>query len=201
MSIFRNLKLQNYPMTISQLYETLKGVDASRENRLKHAKMILEDMSLMPTLIDIMFMVDDKISCKAAWIFEYVCNEYIYGLIPYLDVFTKNLKRVHLDSAVRPVAKVCEILAKEYNSKHNKTIKKALQAVHKERIIEVCFDWMIKDEKIAPKAYSMNTLFIFGKEYDWVHSELKQILEQDYSYQSAGFKARAKHIIKKIKGS
>lgn len=186
-------------MTISQLYETLSFVDASRENRLKHAKMILEDMSLMPTLIEIMFMVDDKISCKAAWIFEYVCSEYIYGLIPYLDVFTKNLKRVHLDSAVRPVAKVCEMLAKEYDSKHNKTIKKALQALHKERIIEVCFDWMIKDEKIAPKAYSMTTLFLFGKEYDWVHPQLKQILQQDYSHQSAGFKARARMVLKKIK--
>ncbi|HMC02153.1 MAG TPA: hypothetical protein VKN14_14035 [Flavobacteriaceae bacterium] len=186
-------------MTKDQLYETLNYVDASRESRLKHAKMILDDMSLLPKLIDIVFMVDDPISCRAAWVFEFVCNEYIFGLIPYLDTFTKNLKSVHLDSAVRPVAKVCEMLAKAYNSKQNKTIKNTLKAFHKEQIIEACFDWMINDEKIAPKAYAMNTLYLLGKEYDWVHPELKQILQQDYSHQSAGFKARARLVLKKIK--
>ncbi|MDU8886412.1 adenylosuccinate lyase [Yeosuana sp. MJ-SS3] len=188
-------------MTINQLYETLNYVDASRENRLKYAKMVLDDMSLFPKLIEIMFMVNDPISSRAAWVFEYVCNDYIYGLIPYLDVFTKNLKQVYLDSSIRPVAKVCEMLAKEYDSKHNKTIKKNLQAVHKERIIEACFDWMISDQKVAVKAYSMTTLYLLGQEYDWVHPELKQILQHDYANESAGFKARAKQVLKKIKGA
>lgn len=186
-------------MTIEQLYETLKYVDASRENRLMHAKIVLNDMSLLPQLIDVVFKVDDPISCRAAWVLEYICNEYIYGLIPYLDIFTKNLKRVHLDSAVRPVAKICEMLAKVYDSKQNKTMKNSLQAIHKEQIIEACFDWMIRDEKVAVKAYSMTTLFLLGKEYDWVHLELKQILQQDYAHKSAAFKARARMVLKKIK--
>ena len=57
---------------------------------------------------------------------------------------------------------------------------------------------MINDEKIAPKAYSMNTLFLLGKDYDWVHPELALILERDFQMQSSGFKARARHILKKI---
>jgi len=188
-------------MTVNELYEELSGVNALRENRLKYAKMVLDDMSLFPKLVEIMLMVDDKVSCKAAWVFEYVCTEYIYAIIPYLEIFTNNLKRVHLDSAVRPVAKVCQILAHENISKQNNTIKKVLTPMHKERIIEACFDWMISKQKVAVKAYSMTTLFILGKDYDWVHPELVQILENDYHEQSAAFKARARHILKKIKAS
>jgi hypothetical protein len=58
---------------------------------------------------------------------------------------------------------------------------------------------MINDEKIAPKAYAMNTLFLLGTDYDWIHPELALILERDFQMQSSGFKARARHILKKIK--
>ncbi|MGZ0016547.1 adenylosuccinate lyase [Yeosuana sp. AK3] len=186
-------------MTIEELYKELTYVDATREKRLKYANMVLDDLSLMPYLMTVLFMTDDKISFRAAWILEYVCAEYIGLIIPYLDDFTLKLKEIHLDSAVRPVAKVCELLAKSYVSKQTNLIKKTISAVHKERIVEACFDWMIQDEKIATKAYAMNTLFLFGKDYKWVHPELSQILEQDFQNQSAGYKARAKHILKKIK--
>ena len=38
-----------------------------------------------------------------------------------------------------------------------------------------------------------------GNDHDWVHPELEQILERDFYSQSAGFKARARHILRKIK--
>ena len=188
-------------MTVNELYEELNGVNALRENRLKYSKIVLDDITLFPKLIEIMFMFDDKVSCKAAWVFEYVCTEYIYAIIPHLEIFTSNLKHIHLDSSVRPVAKVCQILAQENISKQNNTIKKVLTPLYKERIIEACFDWMISDQKVAVKAYSMTTLFILGKDYNWVHLELAQILENDYHLQSAAFKARARHVLKKIKAS
>ncbi len=185
-------------MTLEEFYEELSDVNASRENRLKYANMVLKDMCLFPKLMDIMFRVDDKVSSRAAWVFEFVCAEYIYAIIPYLDTFTSNLKKVHLDSSVRPISKVCGFIASTYYSKEPNTLKKALKPKHIERIIEVCFDWMINDEKIAPKVYAMETLFLFGKDYDWIHPELAQILEQDFPTQSAGYKVRAKRILKKI---
>jgi len=186
-------------MTLEELHKELNYVNALRANRLKYAKIILEDLSLLPQLIAVMFISDDKVSCKAAWVFEYVCSEYLYCIIPYLDEFTKNIHKVHFDSAVRPVAKVCEFLAKANDSKEPNPIKSMLLPKHKEHIIETCFDWMITNQKIAVKAYCMNTLFLFGKGNPWIHQELAQILEQDYTGQSAGYQARAKHIIKKIK--
>lgn len=186
-------------MTLEELYGELSFVNATRENRLKNAKIVLNDMSLLPKLISILFMTEDKVSCKAAWVFEYVCAENIYVIIPYLEEFTSNIKEVHLDSAVRPIAKICEFIAKAYDSKGHNPFKTMLSARHKERIIECCFDWMINDEKVAVKAYSMNTLFLLGKDSRWVHQELVQILERDYQQQSAGFQARARHVLKKIK--
>ncbi|WP_191858966.1 adenylosuccinate lyase [Hanstruepera ponticola] len=186
-------------MTTKQLYDELNYVNHSREKRLHYANLVIDNPDLIPKLLDILFMVDDKISCRAAWVFEFMCGENLEAAIPYLDDFTKNVSKVHLDSAVRPVAKVCEYLVKAYYSKNDNNIKTALLPQHKERIIEACFDYMINDEKIAPKAYAMNSLYLLGQDYDWIHPELALILERDYQMQSSGFKARAKHILKKIK--
>ena len=186
-------------MTTDQLYQELNYVDHSRENRMKYARMILTNHSLYPKLLDILFKVDDKVSCRAAWVFEFACGENLEAAIPFLNKFTSNIARVHLDPAVRPVAKVCEYLVKAYYSKKDNLVKQALIPEYQERIIEACFDWMINDEKIAPKAYSMNSLYLLGKDHEWIHPELLIILERDFQMQSSGFKARARHIINKIK--
>ena len=77
----------------------------------------MDDLSLFPKLMDIVFMAHDKTSIHAAWVFEYVCAENIYVIIPHLDNFTTNFHKLQFDSAIGPVAKVCEFIAKEYYSK------------------------------------------------------------------------------------
>lgn len=186
-------------MPTEQLYNKLIYVDHSRANRLKYANLILSQPELIPELLDILFMVDDKISCRAAWVLEFMCGKNLDAIIPHLDQFTKQIHSVHLDSAVRPVAKVCEYLTKAFYSKNQNSIQDALTSTHQERIIETCFDWLINDEKIAPKAYAMNTLYLIGQDFEWIHPELALILERDFQMQSSGFKARARHILKKIK--
>jgi len=187
-------------LTTEQLYQELNYVNHSREKRLHYANLVIDNPDLIPKLLEILFMVDDKISPRAAWVFEFMCNEHLEEAIPFLDYFTEHMHKVHQDPAVRPVAKVCEYLVKAYYSKKKNKIQEALNEKHKERIIAVCFDYMINDEKIAPKAYSMNSLYLLGNDYDWIHPELVLILERDFQMQSSGFKARAKHIIKKVKG-
>ncbi|WP_194768066.1 adenylosuccinate lyase [Tamlana sp. I1] len=186
-------------MTTAQLYEELNYVNHSREKREYYAQLVLANPELVPKLIEILFMVNDKISPRAAWVLEFMCSENTAPLLPYLDEFTAQINKVHLDSAVRPVAKICEILATHYTAKEDNSVKTALTQIHKERIIETCFDYMINDEKVAAKAYGMTTLFMLGKDYDWVHPELKIILNRDFHVQSAAFRARARHILKKMK--
>ncbi|WP_452220435.1 adenylosuccinate lyase [Lacinutrix salivirga] len=186
-------------MTTQQLFTELNYVNHSREKRLYYANLVIDNPDLIPKLLDIIFMVNDKQSPRAAWVFEFMCKENLEEITPYLDQFTTAIRKVHLDSAVRPVAKVCEYLATAYYSKEPNKIKTTLNNTHKERIIETCFDWMIRDEKVAVKAYSMTTLFLFGRDYDWVYPELSTIIERDYTTQSAAFKARGRQILKKLK--
>jgi len=186
-------------LTTDQLYKDLNYVDSSREKRLFYAQIVIDNPDMIPDLLAILFRVNDKISCKASWILEYVCDTNLELIIPYLDTFTENLKKVHLDSAVRPIAKICELIVVTYYDKHENKIKTGIETKHLEHIIEVCFDYMIRDEKVAPKAYAMHALYLLGKDFKWIHPELRQILEREYNNQSAGFKARAKHLLKKIR--
>jgi hypothetical protein len=186
-------------MTFEKLYKHLTYVNSSIKNRQENAEMVLNDLSLMPTLLDVLFIVDDKVSCKAAWVLEFVCYEKLEIIIPYLDKFTENINKIYLDSAARPIAKICEYIAKSYYSKQGNNIKKTLTPIYQERIIEACFDWMITDQKVGVKVFSMSTLYLLGQDNAWVHPELVTILERDFNSESHAFKARARRILKKIK--
>ena len=104
-----------------------------------------------------------------------MCNNTLEAIIPYLNVLTKNISIVHLDSAVRPVAKLCKLLTKVYYSKADSKNKTNLNETHKESIIEARFDWMINDEKIAPKAYSMNSLFLLAITSGYVYNNTSSV--------------------------
>jgi len=183
------------------LYKELDYVNHSRENRKKYALMVLGQPELLPKVLDIFFDVDDKTSCRAGWLLEFVARENLDAILPYLDRITEEMHRVHLDSAVRPIAKICEYLIEGYYHKNPNHTKHSLKPIHKERIIELSFDYLITDQKIAPKAYCMNILYLLGRDYDWIHPELIIILERDFHLGSAGFKARARSLLKKLKNS
>lgn len=186
-------------MTKEQFYEELETVNASRASRLTCASLVNQNLSLLPFLIDKLFEVNDDHSCKAAWVLEFVCNDYIYAIIPYLDTFTKNIHKMQLDSAIRPVSKVCSFIVKIYYSKEKNTFKTTLTSQHKKSLIETNFDWLINDHKVAVKVFAMETLFYLGTENPWIHSELEAILTQDFHKQSAAYRSRAKRILQKMK--
>jgi hypothetical protein len=188
-------------MTTEELYRKLDAVNHTIENRKKYATLLVNNPNLIPQILNILFNVDDKQSCRAAWLLEFVARENLDTILPFLDRITTQMNTVHFDSAVRPMAKICEIIVEAYYHKLPNHTKEYLKPIHKEHIIEACFDWMITKQKVAVKAFSMNTLFLLGKEFDWVHPELILILERDFNSESAAFKARARHILRKIKVS
>lgn len=183
-------------MTATDFYNDLHNVNHSREKRIFYANLLINNPHLVPITLEILFKVDDKLSPRAAWILEFMCKEHLDDLAPHLDTFLNNIHAVHLDAAVRPCAKICEYIIETYYKNQPSKIKTAITQAHKELIIQNCFDWLINDkEKVAAKAYSMRCLFLLGKEFDWIHPELKLILEQNYAMQSAAYKARARHVL------
>lgn len=179
-----------------QLINELKNMGpALLINRTRIANQVLEHPERYSDLLSIVFDVKNKLSIKAAWTLEIMCGSDLELLAPYLEEFTSQLKFLEFGSVVRPASKICGFLAKAFQSKNENIIKDALTNEQIERIIESGFDWLISEHKVAIKAYSMEFLYIFGKKTDWVHDELKLILEKNLAYESCGYIARGRKII------
>ena len=148
--------------------------------------------------MEIAFTADDPISCKACWVLETTMKENPEVLLPHISYFTENMGSVHLDSAVRPIAKICEILTINFFSKKKNEIQTLLSERDLERMATTCFDWLIGPHKVASQAYSMTSLYLLGKKFDWIHPELKSVLQKNYTKGSAAYKARARMILKKL---
>lgn len=173
-------------------------VTSYREYRIKYAELVLKDQSLFLPLLELSFDETDEASVKVSWVLDFVSREKLDWFYPYLDFFTDNIPNVKHESIVRPMARICELLAKAHNSKKNTKIDKYLTKNHIDKIVETGFDWMISIQKVAVRAYTMEALFLFGKEINWVHNALKEILIQDIPNGSPAYKARAKKILKWI---
>ncbi|MBU3027143.1 adenylosuccinate lyase [Zobellia galactanivorans] len=186
-------------MTENELYQSLDYVNHSREKRAEMALLVTTNPQLVRPLLKIAFEVDNPISNKACWVLEFTAKENLPFLYPHLDVFTANLGRVHFDSAVRPLAKICEFLTKTYFSKQKNELQAIMTETQLERLTAACFDWLIGEHKVAAKAYSMTSLWLLGQRYPWIHPELKMILEQNYPEGSAAYQARAREILAKLK--
>lgn len=180
---------------ISEL-RTIKN--AKRFYRDKSADYVLKYPETFPFLLHETFDLQSPLSVKAAWVFEIVSENNIQLLVPHFNYFCKNLNHLKNESALRPISKVCSFIAKSYSKKNNVDLTNKLTEVHKEKLIENSFDWFINDHKVATKVYAMDTLFLFGKEIDWIHQELLMVLQQNFSNGSPAYKAHAKMIINDI---
>lgn len=187
-------------MNADFLISVLNDVDtAARINREKASNIVLQNPILVKNLVEFTFDVDNKLSIKAAWVLEWICTHHgIEYILPYLKIFTQNISKVHFDSAVRPCTKICEHLAIAYTSKTTKEVQQQLTQKHIDLIIETGFDWLITNQKIAVKAYTMNTLYLFGLQKNWVHPELEHIIRTKVMHESKGCKARGRHILELI---
>ncbi|MBV1887865.1 MAG: adenylosuccinate lyase [Urechidicola sp.] len=173
-------------------------VTSYREYRIKYAELVVKDKTLFIPLLELSFDETNEAAIKVSWVLDFVSREKLEWFYPHLDFFTEHISKVKHDSIVRPMARICELLAKAYTSKKDTEIHKYLTRTHIDKIIETGFDWMISDQKVAVKAYTMETLFFFGKEVDWVHEELQLILQQEIINGSPAYKARGKKILKWI---
>ncbi|AOW08236.1 hypothetical protein [Flavobacterium gilvum] len=182
-------------MIAAEFQKNLDYVSAYRASRQRFADEVLHNHDLFPELVRLCFETSDKNHPKACWILEFVCYQKLEWMKEYLDFFCSQIKNIKEESAIRPVAKICQLLIKS----HYKKGEIQLSEKHLEEITETGFDWLINDTKVASKAYSIRTLYLLGKHYDWIHPELKTIITKDFPNHSASYKAVAKEVLKKIK--
>ncbi|MEN8187650.1 MAG: adenylosuccinate lyase [Bacteroidota bacterium] len=187
-------------MNKNDLIKELRTIkNAMRIYRDKSADFVLSHPETLPYLLEIIFEnPKDRISVKASWILELVCLKNPLLIAPHLDYFTDNLQKISHESALRSLSKICMFISKAYYLKKENDLIDMLTINHKEKIIELSFDWMIDNQRVAIQVYAMDTLFLMGTEFDWIHPELKITLQQNISKGSKGYKAHAKMILSKI---
>src|SRR5690606_29436303 len=130
------------------------------------------------------------------WIIEMMCIENLSLLYPHLDLFLSISSKVYKNQAVRPLAKVCELITENYYSKNSHPIQKIVTLKQREQLTEICFDWLISSQKVAAKAYAMQCLYFLGKDFDWIHPELRIYIKKEFPAQLPAFKARAKNVLR-----
>jgi hypothetical protein len=175
-------------------YNLISNCTCYRKDREKNRNFALRNTEFLETVLSVAFNPKDKANHNACWILELICEKKLKTIVPYLDDFCNVLPNLKNDSAIRPMSKICLFLAK---SNHRSNGIKLTQ-MQETQLLETGLDWLIGDEKVATKATTIKTLFVLGKKYDWVHDELKTIVQQGYSENSAAYKAVARNILKKI---
>lgn len=175
-------------------------MDATRRERNAMAREITKDPGQFPSLLEIALRRNDALGSRACWIVEFVCKQDLSILAPYLERFLNGLPGLDQESSIRPMAKICELIC-EVTVRNDNKAPIRLKPTHQERLIEICFDWLIGDHKVAPKAYSMRCLYLLGKKAPWVVENLKAVLLQNYQDGSPAYKARARQILESIEKS
>ncbi len=172
---------------------------ALRTNRLRVTSTVLQNPELFPDLLELSFETSYKLHHKAAWTLELLLERKLNWILPHIDFFTQNIHKLKHESAIRPISKICKWLAEAYVKKSILEFQQLVTLENIEQIIETGFDWMITDTKVATKAYTMDTLFYFGslpnEDFDWIHSELKNIILLNSNQESSGYKAHARQIL------
>lgn len=171
-----------------------------REERLQAAALIRNDPSSIPLLLKFIFDKEEEYGFKGGWALDLALQEDLDLILPHLGIFTRGLPGLKHESAIRPMAKICEALCLRYYAKKEAPYRTQLRKVHRKRMAEACFDWLVGDHKVAAKAYAMTALFELGKEFDWIHPELELVLEAHYTNGSAGYKSRARKVLNWLRG-
>lgn len=184
-------------MAKSDIIQALEGIkNAKRIYRDNAANYVLDHIELMPDLINQVFEVSSPLHIKAAWVLELVCIANISIMKPYASSFFEQMRKISNESALRPVSKVCFFLSRHYFLTNKGSFNAEQKSV--DQIIECNFDWLIEEHKVATQVFAMDTLELWGKQYPWVHEELKQILQKKTASGSRGYLAHASKLLKNL---
>ncbi|MGB0897313.1 MAG: adenylosuccinate lyase [Flavobacteriaceae bacterium] len=187
-------------MTLSDLQFDIEKINHSKASRSDAVDLVLDNLEVIPELVDKAFS-SDKIHFKYCWWLEFLNRQHIEVLCPYMELILTKAEQLTNQSAIRPIARMIETYCLNYYSKTpNSHVIHMMTDSVKELMVTRCFEWLIDDQlKVAPRAYSMISLFHLGKDVAWVHPELQLIIEHNYLTESDAYKARARMVLNKLR--
>jgi len=178
----------------SQMHQKIESSTCHVASRKMVSNFAMKDENYLSEMIQFAFDIDHELHVKAFWSLDLVCEKKLKQFVPYIEGFCNILPKIKDDSALRPATRIAYFLTKSNHRKNGISLTQEQE----HNLIEALIDRLIQEEKVASKVYAMKALFVLGKKYNWVHEELKTIIEQDYSNHSAAYQAATRNLLKKL---
>jgi hypothetical protein len=172
------------------LQNILKNINATVLNRYAVYHYMEQHPEKLPKLFEIGTDLNNKIHHKAVWILESIAERTPTKLFPYVDTILDRCPHYKNESAIRGMSRIIYFIAVDKTNLLTKSQNK--------KIIEICLDWLIGNSKVATKVYAMHTMCRYAQKEDWIKEELRNIINKDFLHQTAGYKAAAKEVLRKI---
>ncbi len=158
----------------------------SKKQTLKVAHFIGADKERFAEIMQLFFSNEPLVSQRIAAVVSACFDRQPSIILPYLKAMIKNLANPALHDAVkRNTVRVLQFV----------TLPVELQG---EAFYHCMHLLMRADEAIAIKVFSMTVLFNICVVEPDLRNELKQVIETQLPYGSAGFKSRAKKVLKRL---
>ncbi len=185
-------------MTEKELFPILNSGRLSKPQIDQLVGNLVKQPQLAKILFEAIFVEDQQGTFNASWAFDHLMRKKLEYILPFFNDFANRLAELRTESCIRPMAHVCEMVCMAYFKKKDPAFTQHITDSQLEQIMTVCFDWLISPMNIAPKVFSMTSLYYLGQKFDWVHPELKQVLQDTYADGTPGFRSRAKKTLDKL---
>ncbi|MDC6365024.1 MULTISPECIES: hypothetical protein [Flavobacteriaceae] len=185
-------------MTEEQLHTALNSGRISKAQVEQLVDQLLSHPELAGPLFQEVLKEDSEGTFNASWTFDHLMRKKLVYLLPIFDEFVDGLPQLKSESCIRPMAHTCEMIAEAYFKKKDPAFIKNITDEQLDKILTSCFDWLISPMNIAPKVFSMTTLYYLGLKFDWVHPELRLVLEDTFATGTVGYQNRAKKTLDKL---
>ncbi len=152
------------------------------------ASSAIENPAVFRKLLEYSYSDDRKLAFRSSWTLTKVCDKFPEIIHPHLSDIVESLPRIDNESVQRSFLRIISLSdLQRLNSRHHGILA------------DLCFTLLRSGlSAIAVKAYSMETLFKLSLIYPELSNELASSLRLMIEDTSAGIKAKAKTILRKI---
>ena len=158
----------------------------TKQNCEKIIRWVGNDAARFTELFNLFLNDEYRVTQRAAWPLSYCAINHPELMRNNFEKLLSNLKKDDL-----------------HNSIKRNTVR-LLQAIdipekHEGAIMEICFRYVESPtEAVAVKAFSLTILGKLAKKYPEIIPEIKILIEDQFTDQTAGFKSRAKKLLKEF---
>lgn len=158
----------------------------SKRQTLFIVNYIGDDPVKFKELVRLFLSGEYRVTQRAAWVLSDCIEAHPKFLSSCLKALILNLEKENLHDAVkRNTLRVLQ----------NASIPEELQG----RLYNICMQYLYSDEAIAIQVFAMTVVANIVKQHPDLAVELKTLIESRLEESSAGFKARARKVLKQLK--